>query len=89
MREIKESGDTITREDESTGTTTDPFDGDSDPEASAHIVDQHANDIPVDVAISKGMTVVAMCGYRWVPKMNHAFEKPMCKACQRALAALP
>lgn len=67
-----------------------PFEDDFDPDALAHIVDNLANaevygngltatDV-VEMARLAGTEVIALCGYKWVPKRN-PLNHDTCQKC--------
>lgn len=67
-----------------------PYEDDFDPSARAHIVDNLANaeqygagltatDV-VDMARLAGTEVIALCGYRWVPRRN-PLHHDTCEKC--------
>lgn len=61
-----------------------------DPEGRTHIVrDTDGNaDRVVRNAIATGDTVVALCGYRWTPKlMPQPDDLPVCQPCLKAAEA--
>lgn len=58
--------------------------GDTPPEEVAHIVERRGQlgaGALIAAAAEAGMEVVALCGYRWVPKGRAPDDLPPCKAC--------
>ena len=82
MAELIPSTDTIVRED--TELDLEELLGDQDPEDCAHIVRRSGAlgaGALIAAAAEAGMEVVALCGYRWVPKGHAPDDLPACRRC--------